>query len=175
MPQEHLPGDLQLARMGAPGGPVIRWLQRLNGDGFADYEHVRVYLGHGEFAEAQPGGAVIAAHLPLNWDGVYWDSGLWGLTQAQRDGTVMAARGYVQRGVGYSWLDYAALASRRLHIPAPGLEEYIRSTGHMQCAQFASRCRYDGGAPMWDGWTGNNTPGDIWQLCEARRKVLALS
>jgi hypothetical protein len=168
MQAEHRPGDIQLCRVAFPGGTIIRILQWLNKDGFADFEHARVYLGDGLFAEAMPKGAIIAAH-DLDEPGCDWDSGLYPLTDAQRAGTVAAARSYVAAGIGYNWLDYGSLVLKRLHIRPAFVLRRVRSLTSMICSQFACRCRFDGGAPFWDEWTGDCTPGDIEQLIEARR------
>jgi hypothetical protein len=171
MPQiEHLPGDIQLSRIASPGGPVIRVLQWMDGTGFADYEHARVYLGDGMFAEAMPGGAIIRDH-PLDEPGTEWDSGLYDLTGAQRDGTVAAARGYVAAHTGYSDLDYGSLVLKRLHIRPAWVVTRVADTGHMICSQFAARSRFDGGAPFWPGWTGDCTPGDIHDEIAARSRA----
>jgi len=170
MSQEHLPGDVQLSRIADPGGSVIRVLQWMDGTGFSVYEHARLYLGGGMFAEAMPGGAVIREHLPLDGLDLEWDSGLYALTDGQRIATAAAARGYVARKVGYSDLDYASLVLRRLHVRPAFVVNYVASTGHMICSQFAARCRYDGGAPFWPGWTGDCTPGDIHDEIAARQQ-----
>lgn len=178
MPQ-HKAGDFQLAHSGGNVGKVIRFLQFLNGDGFGDYEHVRLYLGpdfkhprlalpgYGWFAEAQPGGAVIAEHK-LEGPGLLWSSGYINPTDAQRQGICTRAVEYVKLGTGYSYLDYAYLVASRLHIPVPGMRSYIASTGHMICSQFLTACYAAGGCPLYDTWTGNVTPGDLYQLLRAR-------
>ncbi len=183
MTVQHLPGDFQLCSMGGQTGRIIRALQWLNGDGFHDYEHARLCIGttalvngkatkaapgNGWFVEAMPDGAVLAEH-PLDGDGLFWSSGLIPLTPAQRTAIVHAALGYAYAHIGYSYLDYASLAARRLHIPAPHLRAYIASTGHMICSQLVARCYLDGGAPLFDCWTGDVTPGDLYELLEARR------
>jgi len=169
----HLPGDIQLTRMADPGGTIIRVLQGLDGTGFAKFEHARVYLGSNEFAEAMPNGAVTAVHLPLDSPDTEWDSGLYLLTPGQREATVAAARGYVERGTGYNWWDYGSLVLKHFHIRPAFVLHRIESTTSMICSQLAARCRYDGGAPFWDGWTGDCTPGDIHQLIRARQQKAA--
>lgn len=170
---EHLPGDIQLSRIADPGGTVIRVLQWMDGTGFANFEHARVYLGDGMFAEAMPGGAVIRQHLPLDGPDFEWDSGLYPLTLGQRTATVAAARGYVNRGTGYSDLDYASLVLKRVGIRPAFVVNRVESTHDMICSQFAARCRYDGGAPFWPGWTGDCTPGDIHDEIVARQRLTA--
>jgi uncharacterized protein YycO len=113
--------------------------------------------------EAQPGGARIT---PLqrysNRDTVYVSP--VGLTDAQRTAITRAARTY--GGTPYSFLDYAALATHRLHIPAPGLRDYIAAKGHLICSQLCDRAYADAGIRLFrDGrWDGYITPMDLWHL-----------
>lgn len=166
--------------MGGAGGRVIRWLQRFNGDGFADYEHVRVLKevrgrNLGLFFEAQPGGAVFAEH-ELDGEGRFWSTGILKPTVAQRGRMVEAMERYGPHdgkpGVGYSWADYAALALRRLGFTAPLLRKFIETVKHMICSQAGARIWWDGGFPLFDRWTGYTTPGDIYQLLVARSRKL---
>ena len=53
----HLPGGVQLAHMAGDVGTVMPVRQFLNGDGIGVYEPVRLYVGGGQFVQAQPGGA----------------------------------------------------------------------------------------------------------------------
>jgi hypothetical protein len=164
------PGDFGLVHINGNVGTAIRWVQLLNGDGFADYEHSFIYLGDSKrnVVEAEPKGAALR---PFHYDPskVYWSSGLIDLTGAQRDKIVGAAIGYV--GTPYSYLDYVALASKRLHFSwAPWLKNYVASTGHMICSQLVARCYLDAGHPLFDAWTGYVTPGDLWQLLESKKR-----
>jgi cell wall-associated NlpC family hydrolase len=156
------PGDFELTKIAGEGGELIRIGQLLNGDGFEDYEHARLYLGGGQVLEAEPGGARI---VPVGdyGDGL-WSTGKILLTDAQRTAIVKAAHGYV--GVPYSAADYFALAAHRLHIPAPGLETYVASSGHMICSQLVDRCYQDAGVQLFDDhrWCGYVTPGSLYQL-----------
>lgn len=71
-------------------------------------------------------------------------------------------------GVGYSFLDYLAIAAHSQHLPVPGLQSYIASTGHMICSQLADQCRSDGGSHLFnDGrWPGYVSPLDLGLLLE---------
>ncbi len=153
------PGDFGLVHMGGNAGKWIRFGQWLNGSGFADYEHAFVYVGQAGIVEAEPSGA----HLtPLHYSGVRWSSGIINPTDAQRSAIVTAAKWYID--TPYSWVDYASLAARRLHIPAPHLKAFVASSGHMICSQLVARCYADAGCPLYDRWTGYVTPGDLAQL-----------
>lgn len=159
------PGDIGLTAIRGGTGAAIRAAQWLNGGGYANYEHAfGVYAVTGgvpQIVEAEPGGALPRS---LHYTDVAWLP----CPDAHRD-TVAAA--YVQLiGVGYSFLDYASLAARRLHIPAPGLRRYISSTGHEICSQLVDAAAAEGGWHLFlDGrWPGDVTPADIWQLGHRR-------
>jgi hypothetical protein len=60
-------------------------------------------------------------------------------------------------------LDYLALVAHRLHIPAPGLRQFIADTGHMICSQLVDEVYRRAGLIMFgDGrWPGYVTPGGL--------------
>ncbi len=167
----HLPGDFQLCPMGGKAGSLIRFAQWLNGDGFHDYEHVRLYIGpaqrkgYGVFVEAMPDKAR-KAEFPLDPPGVYWSSGKIALTPQQRAEIVRVALIYV--GTPYSFVDYLALAAHRLHIYVPGIKRYVASSKHMICSQLIDQCYLDAGVHLFkdDRWPGYVTPGDLYHLLE---------
>jgi hypothetical protein len=164
---EHKPGDFRLMKITGHAGRAIRIGQWLNGDGYGDYQHAQVYLGDNRFLDAQPGGANVGYYDNLNTVG-YWSSGLVDMTDDQRDKIHIAAIGYI--GTPYAFTDYFALGAHRLHIPAPHLDRYIRSSGHMICSQLVDQCCLDGGVHLFnDGrWSGDVTPGDLWKLLEGK-------
>ena len=145
--------------------PVIDQLiiigELLNGDGFRLWKHAIFYAGGPQdlILEAEAGGAQLR---PFHYDpaDVLWssDNPDLNLTQGQRGHAMEIAQHY--KGIGYSFLDYDALAAHRLHIPAPGLQAYIASTGHMICSQLVDQCRLDLGSHLFaDGrWPGYVTP-----------------
>ena len=159
-------GDFAAVRTGGDVGRLIRLGEALNGDGFADYEHAMIYVGGGMVVEAEPGGARLRFRDAEEGD--LWSTGLWKLSLKTRKAICDAARGYV--GIPYGWLDYAALAAHRLHIPAPGLRKFIASTGHMICSQLADQCYADAGVHLFsDGrWPGYVTPAALASLILAR-------
>jgi hypothetical protein len=160
MPQ---PGDIGLIAIKGGVGWLIRVGQWLNGDGYRDYEHAFVYVGDGDLVEAEPDGARLASLSEYDAAGVLWLP----CPGQYRTAVAAAARSLID--TPYSALDYFALAAHRLHIPVPGLREYISSTGHMICSQLADEAARRGGWHLFaDGrWPGYVTPGALVGLARA--------
>ena len=154
------PGDIGLTQIHGDVGLGIRTAQWLDGDGFVDYEHAFVHTGGGWIVEAEPGGARVGHTAEYVHNTVLW------LSCPTEYGAAVAAAAEAYVGVPYSFLDYGAIAARRLHLPVPGLREYIGDTGHMICSQLADRAAADGGWHLFaDGrWPGYVTPGDLYRL-----------
>ena len=155
------PGDIFLVEVDGAIGTLIRVGQFLNGDGFSKYEHAGVVINDAlDTIEAMPGGAErknLLDHTNIRVLSCPPEFGV---------GVAEAALGFL--GVGYSALDYLALATHRLHIPAPGLRRYIETSKHMICSQLADRAAQLGGWQLFsDGrWPGYVTPGalnSLWQ------------
>lgn len=162
------PGDFEVVPIGGTGGRLIHFAQWLNGDGFADYEHARLYLGDGKVVEAEPGGARIVPITPS--DGGLWSTGLIVPTAAVRKKIVWT--GYGCDGIGYSSMDYFALAAKRLHLDliTPGLRAYVKSSGHMICSQLVAYCYAAAGMPLFgDEFTGDVTPADLANLLASKQ------
>lgn len=152
-------GSIGLTRIAGDVGELIRVGQWLNGDGYSDFEHAFVYVGNGEIVEAEPGGArQVAQHYTLR--SVVW------LPCPADYGRAVADAAIELVGTPYSFLDYAALATHRLHLPAPGLREYIQDTGHMICSQLCDEAARLGGWHLFDDgrWEGYVTPGALRRL-----------
>jgi hypothetical protein len=161
-----LPGDFELTRISGNAGGLIRLGLWLNGDGFADFEHARIYLGQGMCLDAEPGGAVLSPVGRYDDTGHMWSTGFIPLTPVQRASLVHIGHSYA--GTPYSFLDYSALAVKRLGLWAPGLRDYVKATCHMICSQLVARCYLDAGCPLFSGWTGDVTPGDLYQLLRSK-------
>jgi hypothetical protein len=158
IPANVQPGDFGLVPMGGQVGKAIRVLQWMDGSGFANYEHAFLYVGNGEIVEATPNGAI---HVPYHYgNNVFWSSGKLSIPLIERANIVDAGIGYV--GTPYSFLDYASLVACRIHVPGNLLDDYIKSTNHMICSQLVARCYYDGDFPLFKCWTGDVTPGDLY-------------
>lgn len=166
------PGDFGLVKMGGTGGKWIRIGQFaagvLSGDGTEDenYQHAFVYVGGGNIVEAEPGGAKRTA---IHYSNVLWSTGIIPLDLAQRMDIVEAADKYV--GTPYSAADYFAIAAMRLHagVLVPGLKDYVKSSGHMECAQLVDQCYQDAGVHLFhDRWSGYVMPSSLAGLLHGR-------
>jgi uncharacterized protein YycO len=153
-------GLIGLTPISGSVGKLIEVGQWLNGDGFQQWEHAFISIGNGLIVEAEPGGARVA-HA-TEYSDVYWCNALYKLldTPARVAAVEDAAKSYV--GVPYSFLDYFALAGKRLHLPHVLLQNYVASTGHMICSQLVARAYWDAKASIYTTWTGYVTPADLY-------------
>lgn len=156
-------GDVGCTSIEGDVGWLIKLGERINGDKFAQFQHAFVSVGGGFIVEAEPGGARVSSL------GEYGSRTIvWVRCPPERGRAVAdAARQFAQQKIGYSFLDYAALAAHRLHLPIPWLRRYIGSTRHMLCSQLAVEAARRGG---WDllspDWPGYVTPAEIAALAE---------
>jgi cell wall-associated NlpC family hydrolase len=146
-----------------PVGWLISLGEWLLGDGFTRFDHAFIVLDGGRLIEAQPGGARI---VPLS---TYADRKVVfvapaGLTDGQR--VLICAQAEAMVGTPYSFLDYAAIALHRFHIPAPGLRRFVSSTRHEICSALCDEVYRRAGVQLFaDGrWPGFCTPADLWNL-----------
>lgn len=170
-----LPGTIGLTQITGDAGKVIRvgqWavakLDRVReirpGEDWADYQHAFLHLGGGQIIEAEPGGARIRD--VFEYTDVYWCDRIAGqYTPEQLARVADYARDY--EGTPYSFLDYAAIAAHTLHVPAPGLREYIQSTEHLICSQLCDVAYQDAGLHLFTEpkrWPGYVDPLDLYLL-----------
>lgn len=156
------PGMIGLTSISGDVGRAIELGEWLNGEGFQIWEHAFVLLPGGMILEAEPGGARI---VPIHYDTVYWCSGIYKLLTLPVLESRVTATAQPFKGIKYSFLDYAALSAHRLHIPAPGLKDFIADNGHMICSQMADEFYLRLGAHVFtDGrWAGDVTPAGLYQ------------
>lgn len=165
MTYQPKPGDIGLTTISGWGGKAIRFGQWLNGGGWADVQHAFVVVEAASkfrdemIVEAMPGGA----DHTTNWHPKKTTHYLR-CPEGFRTAVVRAALEYVD--VPYSVADYFSLAAHRLHIPAPHLRAYIKSSKHMICSQLADAAADNGGWHLYaDGrWPGDVTPLDLERL-----------
>ena len=171
------PGDFCCVPVSGAVGFGIQAGQWLDGDKFQPYDHTEVYVGQPD--REGPFGYTVSTYpnghgrrrlpcLPAQVPGSLWSSGLYDLTDVQRAAVVSWAG--VHEDTGYSFADYGALFLRMMHVPAPGLGGYIRSTGHMICSQFVDAAWEAAGVHLFDDkrWPGYVKPGDLARLLQAR-------
>jgi hypothetical protein len=155
------PGDIGITRISGWGGKGVRFGQWLAGDGFKDFEHVYGFTGGRDnlIVEAMPGGAREIKNWHPEKRTVY-------LRCPEIYRAPVAEAFHELVGTPYSWADYFAVGAHRLHIPAPHLEHYIETSGHLMCAQLADRAADKGGWHLFKDhrWKGDVTPGDFTRL-----------
>jgi len=168
IPVEAKAGDFVLVHVSGQGGRVIQALQSLNGDGFADYEHVALYVGEGVLVEMASGGIQLAktgkyVNIPTRWS-----TGHFVLPSYVRQVIVDAAQAYVSLHVRYGWEDYAALALHHLGLGTAMLRQSMANTKRMICSQFVDQCYADADVHLFrdNRWPGYVTPGDLNQLLD---------
>jgi hypothetical protein len=120
--------------------------------------------------EAEPGGARLTGwHYE---DRPYkWSTGIITMNAACAQAAVRYSQAgpWGKTGVPYSGLDYAALTLHALHIPFPGLQQFIANSHHMICSQLVDQCAQDGGVHLFDDgrWPGYVKPSDLGFLLVA--------
>lgn len=171
-PVDPKPGDYAVVPSLSAMGSLIGGMEYVVYHDWRDWDHVFVYLGNNEVGEAAGKGFRIRKLAPPAGPAAYgtlarWSTGTIELTDAQRttitDGARKLAAANHGKGVGYSYLDYLAIAAHHWHIPAPGLQSYISSTGHMICSQAVDWLYEQAGVHLFsDGrWPGDVTPEDM--------------
>lgn len=154
------PGMIGLTQISGEVGKGIEFGQWLNGEGFQKWEHAFVLLPGDLILEAEPGGARI---VPLHYSDVYWCRGIYELLPQPPNQQQLGIIAAQFKGVPYSFLDYEALAAHRLHIPVPGLRDFIKDSGHEICSQMADDFYLRLGAHIFtDRWTGDVTPASLY-------------
>lgn len=158
--------------------PLSRWFSK---DTEPPYQHAFLYLGDGKILEAEPGGARIAD--VTEYSVIYWCTGIASrFTAEQLDNVARSAPDFVN--VPYSFLDYFALAARRLRVfPLyPILRVYVRSTRHKICSALADAMYQANGLQVFRDrrWDGDVMPMDLFledvaaQMRKAVSEVLGL-
>jgi len=158
------PGDIGITTISGWGGKAIRAAQWLAGCGFADFEHAYVVesvdeaTGNVWIVEAMPGGA----QRVLNW---HKTNAFLVCPDKYRAAVAAAARQFAIDRVGYSVLDYEALALHRFGVNTDRLQRYIDDSGHMICSQLADKSAELGGWHLFgDGrWPGFVRPCDLYR------------
>jgi hypothetical protein len=175
------PGDFCCVPVSGPVGFGISVGQWLDGDKFGFYDHTEIYTGQPD--AAGPYGYTVSTYPdgrgrralpcePAQLPGSLWSSGLFSLSAGQRAGITGWALAH--QGTEYSFLDYGAIFLHMLHVPAPGLRDYIASTGHQICSQFVDSAYSANGVHLFhDRWPGYVKPGDLARLLKSRLLTVA--
>ena len=173
-------GDFCCLPVNGDAGALIRLGEWLNGSKFTQYQHAAIWLAPGSPnapTGSAPNGWLFAAHpngatyttcpaQPENLPGALWSSGVIAVTDVQRALIEAACAG--MRGTPYGWVDYAALAAHRLHVPIPGVESIVTNTHSMICSQLVDYVYSNAGIKLFDDgrWNGYVTPADLAWVIE---------
>lgn len=165
---QPLPGDIGVTSVRGPVGRLISIGEWLNGSAFGTWDHAFVFVGDGQIIEAEPGpdGARLTQLAEYNDRPILWLR----CPDQYRQAVAHSAR--LLQGTRYSAADYFAIAAHRLHLPLPGLRDYVAASGHAICSQLADRAAALGGWHLFrDGrWEGYVTPADLAKLSEQQAR-----
>ncbi len=169
-----VPGAFAVVGSDSLVGQSIAWMQHLSGAIDPDstgWVHVITGLRDGMIGEAEPGGYRV---VPFHYDPsmVWWSMGRLphdDPTQTQAGTVVAQAHRMAQLKVGYSELDYLAIAAHQWHLPAPGLRGYIKASGHLICSQALDMQYQLARYALFDDnrWNGYVRPCDLAGLIGA--------
>lgn len=157
-------GDVGLVQVEGFVGKLIGLGEWLNGTKRKNcrFQHSFLYLSDGMILEAQPGGAVLTPYEErYGAETIVWIRPVE-LDDQQKTQLILEAHKLVK--TPYSFLDYTALLTHRLHLPLPGLKNYVNSTDHMICSQIIAEVYRRIGVPLFSGrWPGYVTPADYFE------------
>lgn len=174
------PGDFCCVPISGRVGWGIQLGQWLDGDKWQPYDHAEIFVGQAD--AAGPYGYTVSAYpdngkadrtgrralpcAPARLPGSLWSSGIITLTDAERAAIVGWAMEH--QDVGYSVLDYAALAAHGVHLDLPWLQSFIASTKHLICSQFVDTGYDSAGVHLFSDnrWPGFVKPGDLAMLLQ---------
>lgn len=174
-PANLQPGDLLCTNITGEVGKLIglgEWLDTFSFKKLFNREllelrvfsHVAVIRDSATLIEAEAGGARVAPIAEyLDGRPLMFSTGLLGIDKAT--GQLIANYAEAMVGSPYSFLDYGAIAAKRLHLPVPGLKDYINSSSHVICSQLAALAYDKAGKSLFPGyWPGYTTPLDVARL-----------
>lgn len=174
------PGDFCCVPISGRVGWGIQLGQWLDGDKWQPYDHAEIFVGQAD--QAGPYGYTVSAYPdngkdgrtgrrplpcpPAQLPGSLWSSGIITLTDAER--SAITGWAMEHQGVGYSFLDYAALTAHGAHLDLPWLQSFIASSKRMICSQFVDADYATAGVHLFqDGrWPGFVKPADLAQLLQ---------
>jgi hypothetical protein len=163
-----VPGDFEVVKISGAGGIAISVAQWFARGQYRDWDHARAYLGGGQWLQAEPSGAQIVPLGDHPTPGGLCSAGISRLSLTPAQQTRAWEVGQTLKDTPYSWLDYAALAAKHLHIPAPHLRDFITTSRHQMCSQLVDSFRLLIGSHLFaDGrLPGDVTPWDLGHLLE---------
>lgn len=135
------------------------------------YAHSAVLVStDGQLVEAEPHGARIG-HIEAYPDARICDlpvldaPGALGSRAALRDRIRAVALRHAEQKTPYSFLDFLAIAALHWKLPSARIRAYVKSRGHMQCAQLVDSVYRAAGIHLFqdDRLSGDVMPADLAQ------------
>lgn len=164
-----LPGDIGLVTTSGTGSHLIRMgdaiYARREHTRHEPYNHAIIAVGNGLVVSGDPHGAALCSdHAWIRTD---WRRLRRPLDDTARATLAKAARALV--GIGYNWLDIAALTLAQLGWNAQRddgketmLGRRVNNDGRLICSQLVAKVYTDCGLPLFiDRTPGEVTPGDL--------------
>jgi len=163
-------GDVGLTKVRGAVGKLIRVMQWLNGSSWHDSEFEHSFLltdvnaiGRMWGFEAQPGGAhFFDVKEKYGNEEIVWIRPTNLSAQQQLD---LVKQADILKGTPYSFLEYGALLTHRLHLPLPGVKKYVNSTRHLICSQIIAELYRRISIELFGGeWPGYVTPANYYTV-----------
>lgn len=130
------------------------------------YRHAGVCIGGGYAVEAQPGGARVVSLSKYFGQPLAFSTGkLTGVDAACLQRVAAIAVGL--EGTKYSFLDYLAIALKRMHINLPWVMNRVKSSGHLICSQLVALAYLRAGHPLYSFWSGDVIPSELAEIIGA--------
>lgn len=173
IPSSVLPGTIGLVNISGEAGKLIHFGQWLNShpldrwlspECYPNIEHAFVLLPDRMLIEAEPGGArVVSIDEYTNVD-VFWCTSIAERLTAS-ELVAVAHTAALFEHTPYSFLGYAELSARRLHLPVSLLRDDMAHMNHVICSQLAALSYRDRGHDLFPGvWRDLIAPYDLWAL-----------
>jgi cell wall-associated NlpC family hydrolase len=151
---EPRPGDFFLAKSDGFRGFVFRMAQVLTGEP-SEYSHAGIVLDNRLYIEARPGGAALEP-LDKLWSRRALAFSQNDLTDDERWRIVEIARTFID--TPYSWLHFAVLAGKTIHVNTSRLEQRVLNHGGMICSALVDEIYTRAGVHLF---SDGRAPGDV--------------
>lgn len=173
IPADVQPGTIGLVNISGEVGKLIHFGQWLNShpldrwlspESYPQIEHAFVLLPDRMLIEAEPGGARVVSIDKYTSVDVFWCTAIAARLTADELAAVAHTAAWFEH-TPYSFLGYAELFARRLHMPVGLLRDDLTASDHVICSQLAALSYRDQGHDLFPGvWRDLVAPYDLWSL-----------